>query len=89
MRKDHPPTLPPTGADGLPVVVTSWEDEADEVHRRLQEQPVSVADLADRSGNRRDLPIIGSWTAGQSAKKGRRFPPCSGAGLPVWRFRRA
>ena len=44
----HPPTLPRTGDGGLPVVVASWEDEADEVHRRLQAQPVSVADLADR-----------------------------------------
>ena len=45
---DHPPTLPPTAASGVPVVVASWEDEADEVHRRLIAQPVPVADLADR-----------------------------------------
>ena len=44
----HPPTLPRTGVSGLPVVVASWEDEADEVHRRLQAQPVSVAELAHR-----------------------------------------
>lgn len=45
---DHPPTLPCTVAGGLPVVLASWEDEADEVHRRLQAQPVPVAALADR-----------------------------------------
>ena len=43
----HPPTLPRTGA-AVPVVVASWEDEADEVHRRLIAQPVPVPELADR-----------------------------------------
>ena len=48
---DHPPTLPPTGAVGVPVVVASyasWEDERAEVHRRLQAQPVPVEALGDR-----------------------------------------
>ena len=44
----HPPTLPPTGAVGVPVVIASWEDEAAEVHRRLIAQPVPVPELADR-----------------------------------------
>ena len=44
---DSPPTLPRTGA-AVPVVVASWEDEADEVHRRLIDQPVPVSALADR-----------------------------------------
>ena len=44
----HPVTLPPTEAGGIPVVVASWEDEADEVHRRLAAQPVHVAELGDR-----------------------------------------
>ena len=43
----HPPTLPRTGA-AVPVVIASWEDEADEVHRRLIAQPVPVLELADR-----------------------------------------
>ena len=45
---DHPLTLPPTDRGGAPVVVASWEDEADEVHRRLIDQPVPVSALADR-----------------------------------------
>jgi hypothetical protein len=43
----HPPTLPRTGA-AVPVVIASWEDEADEVHRRLRAQPVPVSALGDR-----------------------------------------
>ena len=43
----HPATLPRTGA-AVPVVIASWEDEADEVHRRLLAQPVHVEGLADR-----------------------------------------
>ena len=45
---DHPLTLPPTDRGGAPVVVASWEDEADEVHRRLRAQPVPVSALGDR-----------------------------------------
>ena len=44
----HPVTLPCTLAGGLPVVIASWEDEADEVHRRLIAQPVPVATLGGR-----------------------------------------
>ena len=45
---DRPLTLPPTDRDGAPVVIASWEDEADEVHRRLRDQPVPVSALGDR-----------------------------------------
>ena len=45
---DHPLTLPPTDRGGAPVVIASWEDEADEVHRRLRAQPVPVSALGDR-----------------------------------------
>ena len=46
--KNHPPTLSPTEAGGMPVVVASWEDEAEEVHRRLRDGPVPVKSLGDR-----------------------------------------
>ena len=54
---DHPPTLPQTAARGVPVVVASWEDERDEVHRRLLAGHVAV----DRLGDRLHYVDVATW----------------------------